>query len=129
MMNCKYEDVCLRLKIHQTISKTDRKRLTKEEICKKCNIFEEEEPKMATIKKCDICGKTYEPYGTKKDSLNPNGFAFVGIQNCGCGYPPSYFTYSISDTCITCRDKIKSFIQELSTEKDGSDDENEQGDE
>lgn len=67
---------------------------------------------MSNIKKCDICGLPYEPYGTQKDPENPNGFSWLNIQPCSCGRS-SYFVCGPKDTCEVCRDKIRSYIAEL----------------
>lgn len=68
---------------------------------------------MGVIKKCDICGVTYEPYGFRKDPSNPNGFSFLNIGNCSCGEKPPAIVLKPTDTCVVCRDKIELFIAEL----------------
>ncbi len=67
---------------------------------------------MSAIKKCDICGKTYEPYGdVGNDKTNPNGFSWLSIKGtCGC---PAYKVFKPNDTCIDCRDKIMAVIDSL----------------
>lgn len=67
---------------------------------------------MSNIKKCDICGLPYEPYGIQKDPENPNGFSWLNIQPCSCGRG-SYYVCGPMDTCEVCRDKIRNFIASL----------------
>lgn len=67
---------------------------------------------MANIKRCDICKKPYEPYGTERDPENPNGFSFLNIRPCSYG-KPNYYLCGINDTCPICRDKVNKFIEAL----------------
>lgn len=57
---------------------------------------------MAKAKKCDICGKLYEPYSTVNDPKKPNGLMFVNLQN-----NDTYWKNPISDCCPECMTAIK----------------------
>lgn len=68
---------------------------------------------MAVAKKCDICGKLYEPYNSKKDGNNPNGIMFLNIDDSG-----SYWKNTALDCCPECMKFIKNHIKKLNRLKD-----------
>ena len=49
---------------------------------------------MAIAKKCDICGKLYEEYNTKRDKKNTNGFMFLNLLD-----NQNYFEHDPYDCC------------------------------
>lgn len=64
---------------------------------------------MAIAKKCDICGKLYEQYNTKRDKKNTNGFMFLNLfydDNSYCEYDPY-------DCCPECMTSIRNHINVL----------------
>ena len=65
---------------------------------------------MALAKKCDICGKFYEPYATEYDRQSVNGLAIVFVKEDG-GYrtPPD----AITDCCPECMKAIIHYIDGL----------------
>ena len=56
---------------------------------------------MALARKCDICGKLYEPYNEKKNSENPNGFMLLSNDTTN-----QYFSYGKIDCCPDCMESI-----------------------
>lgn len=60
---------------------------------------------MAIAKKCDICGKLYEPYNLKDSRNDHNGLMFLNIDN-----DQRYFKHSIIDCCPECMTDIKNYI-------------------
>lgn len=60
---------------------------------------------MAHARQCDICGKLYAEYNTKKDSTKPNGFIFISVDhNDECWY------YGRTDLCPECLAAIQNLI-------------------
>lgn len=86
---------------------------------------------MANAKKCDLCGKYYEPYGRRKpdhrdwkaDIINPNS---IDITYCAYDYPedtcdfmrPVSFVRDHFDLCPECLGKISDFIESLKGDKE-----------
>lgn len=65
---------------------------------------------MSLAKKCDICGKLYEPYTTECDFRGVNGIVLVSIDEEGeYGTPPDTAT----DCCPECMKAIMQFIDGL----------------
>ena len=65
---------------------------------------------MSLAKKCDICGKLYEPYTTECDFRGVNGIVLVFIDEEGeYGTPPDTAT----DCCPGCMKAIMHFIDRL----------------
>ena len=65
---------------------------------------------MSLAKKCDICGKLYEPYTTECDFRGVNGIVLVFIDEEGeYGTPPDTAT----DCCPECMKAIMHFIDGL----------------
>lgn len=65
---------------------------------------------MSLAKKCDICGKLYEPYTTECDFRGVNGIVLVFIDEEGeYGTPPDTAT----DCCPECMKAIMQFIDGL----------------
>ena len=65
---------------------------------------------MSLAKKCDICGKLYEPYTTECDFRGVNGIVLVFIDEEGeYGTPPDTAT----DCCPECMKAIMYFIDGL----------------
>ena len=60
---------------------------------------------MAAAKKCDRCGKLYEPYNTKNDSKNFNGIMTVNIDACG-----EYYDHNPMDLCPKCKDSFEEWL-------------------
>lgn len=63
---------------------------------------------MSLAKKCDICGKLYEQYNTRKDKDNINGLLFLNID-----MQQHYYSHGVTDCCPECMEAIKDFIVEL----------------
>lgn len=67
---------------------------------------------MAVAKKCDICGKLYEPYNERHEVKKPNGFMFLNIDTNG-----KYYSNNTIDCCPECMESIKDYIKSLRKEK------------
>ena len=67
---------------------------------------------MAIAKKCDICGKLYEEYNTKRDKKNTNGFMFLNLLD-----NQNYFEHG--PECMT---SIRNCINALGEKKGETDD-------
>ena len=70
---------------------------------------------MAAARKCDICGKFYEPYNNmyidyscRKNPDHTNGFTLLNIVNDG-----DFATTNIQDCCPECMESIKRYIESL----------------
>lgn len=63
---------------------------------------------MSIAKKCDVCGKLYEPYNTSNTKDNPNGIMFLNIDNA-----QKYFSHKAMDCCPDCISKIKKMLKML----------------
>lgn len=63
---------------------------------------------MAAASQCDICGRTYPLYNTKKDAGNPNGFMFVNRDR-----DRKYWSHNITDCCPECMESIKAHVDML----------------
>ena len=63
---------------------------------------------MAIVKKCDICGDTYDVYNEPKNPERTNGFMFVNIDIQG-----KYYANKPIDCCQTCMDHIRECIADL----------------
>ena len=75
---------------------------------------------MAIAKKCDICGKLYEQYNTKRDkknTKNTNGFMFLNLL-----YDDNYYEHDPYDCCPECMTSIRNCINALGGKKGGTDD-------
>ena len=59
---------------------------------------------MAAARKCDICGKLYEPYGLKVGDTN--GISFVRID-----WNRNYTNQNILDCCEECLNAIEELIK------------------
>lgn len=68
-------------------------------------------------KKCDICGKLYEQYNTKRDKKNTNGFMFLNLF-----YDNSYYEHDPYDCCPECMTSIRNCINALGEKKGETDD-------
>lgn len=68
--------------------------------------------KMGFLKKCDICGKAYEPYNVQKRDCGPNGFAFMNIPNW-VTTPQGSSARKIIDCCPEHMEKISTFVANL----------------
>lgn len=68
---------------------------------------------MGFLKKCDICGKAYEPYNVAKRSAGPNGIAFANIPNCTKDPFHGTFPREIFDCCPEDMKKISDFLDSL----------------
>lgn len=65
---------------------------------------------MGFLKKCDICGKAYEPYCVTKKDIGPNGISFVNVPNCSS---TSAYMLDVIDCCPEHMERIKNFIDDL----------------
>lgn len=65
---------------------------------------------MGFMKKCDICGKAYEPYNITRRASDPNGFSFLNIPNY---VSTSAYIRDITDCCPKHMKQIKNFINSL----------------
>ena len=67
---------------------------------------------MAIAKKCDICGRLYEPYKHIRISVRnkefANGIAFMNIET-----DQHYNTMEINDCCPYCMELINNFVDSL----------------
>lgn len=70
---------------------------------------------MSLAKKCDLCGKLYEPYNEKRDKMHPNGYALMSIDT-----NMKYFQYKQTDCCPDCMEAILQTITNLGGNKHGS---------
>lgn len=50
-----------------------------------------------TARKCDRCGKLYEPYNSQNDSKHINGLIFVNVDE-----QRKYYGHGINDLCPEC---------------------------
>lgn len=57
-------------------------------------------------KKCDRCGNYYEPYGTKCNEKEANGFMLLNIDE-----RQKYFLHKPIDLCLSCMADLYAFIQ------------------
>lgn len=71
----------------------------------------EKEKAMAIAKKCDVCGKFYEPYNEKNDPKNVNGFMLINIDK-----ERKYYVHNVTDCCPECMDSILNYINKLKVE-------------
>lgn len=70
---------------------------------------------MAIARKCDVCGKLYEEYNTKRDKKNTNGFMFLNrLDN------RNYYDHDPYDCCPKCMTYIRNYVNVLRGEKPGS---------
>ena len=60
---------------------------------------------MASAKKCDRCGKLYEPYNTKNDAKHVNGIMTVNIDSYG-----EYYDHKPVDLCPKCKDSFEEWL-------------------
>lgn len=63
---------------------------------------------MAAAKKCDICGRLYEPYNEQKNSNKPNGFLYINVGPCQV-----YKSGEPNDCCPVCMGSIEEFVSSL----------------
>lgn len=63
---------------------------------------------MSLVKKCDICGDTYNAYNQRENKEKPNGFMYISLD-----MNQKYFSYDPKDCCPECMAKIRDFIAEL----------------
>ena len=63
---------------------------------------------MAAARQCDICGKTYPMYNTKRDAKKVNGFMFLNIYGVD-----RYWHHDIQDCCPECMQSIQDHIKGL----------------
>lgn len=63
---------------------------------------------MAIAKKCDICGKLYEEYNTKRDKKNTNGFMFLNLLD-----NQNYYDHDPYDCCPECMTSIRNHVNAL----------------
>lgn len=52
---------------------------------------------MAAARKCDRCGKLYEPYNLRNDSNHINGLIFVNVDE-----QRKYYNHGVIDLCPDC---------------------------
>lgn len=73
---------------------------------------------MALARKCDICGKYYEPYNIANSGpetrTTQNGVVFVSVDN-----NEKYFSAKPMDCCPECLNSIKRHIDDLKGENYG----------
>lgn len=70
---------------------------------------------MAIARKCDVCGKFYEEYNTKRDKKNTNGFMFLNrLDN------RNYYDHDPYDCCPECMTSIRNYVNALRGKKPGS---------
>ena len=60
---------------------------------------------MAAAKKCDRCGKLYNPYNIKNDAKNINGIMTVNIDLYG-----KYYSNKPKDPCLECKDSFEEWL-------------------
>ena len=60
---------------------------------------------MAAAKKCDRCGKLYEPYNIKNDAKNFNGINTVNLDASG-----RYYGHKPMDLCPECKDSFEEWL-------------------
>lgn len=70
---------------------------------------------MSIAKKCDVCGKLYEPYNTRYTEDNPNGVMFVNIVN-----DQKYFSHKAIDCCQSCMSRLQAYIKYIKENKENS---------
>lgn len=61
---------------------------------------------MAAARKCDRCGKLYEPYNLKDDSKHINGIIFVNVDE-----QRKYYDHGIIDLCPDCSTEFINWFQ------------------
>lgn len=61
---------------------------------------------MGYAKKCDRCGKFYEPYNVENDSENINGITTLNIDHKGC-----YFSHNVIDLCPDCKNSFEAWYK------------------
>lgn len=70
---------------------------------------------MSIAKKCDVCGKLYEPYNTSYTEGNPNGIMFLNIDNT-----QKYFSHKAIDCCPNCMSRLQAYIEYIKENKENS---------
>lgn len=70
---------------------------------------------MAIARKCDVCGKFYEEYNTKRDKKNTNGFMFLNLLD-----NQNYHDHDPYDCCPECMTSIRNYVNALRGKKPGS---------
>lgn len=68
---------------------------------------------MAAAKKCDLCGKLYEPYNEGQNSKKPNGYILISIDT-----NRKYYDYGSTDCCPDCMETLLQCIKRLGGNKD-----------
>lgn len=63
---------------------------------------------MAAARKCDICGKFYEPYNNVRDPGKPNGIRFLNIAS-----DTTFWDHEKLDCCPECIDSIKTHLENI----------------
>ena len=63
---------------------------------------------MSIAKSCDICGKLYPIYNTKKSENDTNGIMLLNIDE-----QMKYYSHKPLDCCPECMDSIKKRIKML----------------
>ena len=63
---------------------------------------------MSIAKSCDICGKLYPIYNTKKNENDTNGIMLLNIDE-----QMKYYPHKALDCCPECMDSIKKRIKAL----------------
>ena len=63
---------------------------------------------MSIAKSCDICGKLYPIYNTKKNENDTNGIMLLNIDE-----QMKYYPHKALDCCPECMDSIKKHIKAL----------------
>jgi len=61
---------------------------------------------MAAARKCDRCGKLYEPYNSRNDSTRINGIIFVNVDE-----ERKYYGHGIKDLCPYCSTDFVNWFQ------------------
>lgn len=63
---------------------------------------------MSLAKKCDICGRLYETYGSKQNEKNPSGIMLLNID-----HQRDYYINSVIDCCPICMTSIMTLMENL----------------
>ena len=68
---------------------------------------------MGMALQCDLCGKTYTEYNSKRDPKNPSGIIPINIDRRG-----KFWTNDEIFLCPECMNKIMSLLDKLKEKKD-----------
>lgn len=68
---------------------------------------------MAAARKCDICGRFYEPYNNVRDPAKPNGIRLLNIAS-----DTTFWDHEKLDCCSECMSVILNFIYKKENQND-----------